>query len=462
MSSAWVASNVSVIKVSRELNNFYDDYMTNTLQAPLSINEHSQDVMSSEKSEHKEAYYLYFIASVGILLNCIVVMFMFIRKPLRKMTSGFLIHACFLDLLKSAYCIPIASNLLTQVKPTDCDFFGASFVIIVTISTFNMVAMVCSEAYTFGEANVGGNSKGTLLCVLFGIALVYIGSTTLHLGPTLIGGYFEFNPDIGSCSFVLGKQQGYVANVMWIVISTLAMLANVHFIRKLYREIQKNQPNRVSFLVRTSITVMDNATRSACKLRNIIKDATHRAKMFILNTILFVSCWFPLFLLILIDTNFRVSPKVYQTFSFIAWSHGAIQPLMYICFDRNLNILTKYFYCDKYRYNTDTLAQLMQRRLPPDQSETEPRYTSGTTERDLMMAPQTGYQNPLETARRQIAVDIIREHQEMYIEQNSSNHNTDNSDSSNEYQDNSTNQRPDNSVFQTYEEMNELQLESTA
>lgn len=455
-----LVSNGSVIKVSRELNNLNDEYMTNTVHAPLSLHDYSHNVMSSETSDHKEAYYLYFIASVGIFLNCVVVMFIFVRKPLRKMTSGFLIHACFLDLLKSAYCIPIASNLLTQVKPTDCDFFGASFVIIVTISTFNMVAMVCSEAYTFGEANVGGNSRGTLLCVVFGIALVYIGSTTLHLGPTLIGGYFEFNPEIGSCSFVLGKQQGYVANVMWIVITTLAMLANIHFIRKLYKEIQINQPNRVSFLVRTSITVMDNATRSACKLRNIIKDATHRAKMFILNTIVFVACWFPLFLLILIDTNFRVSPKVYQSFSFIAWSHGAIQPLLYICFDRNLNILTKYFYCDKYKYDIDTIAQLMLRRQAPDQ--TEPRYAGGTTDNDSINMPVSAIQNPLEEIRGEIAVDIIREHQEMYIEQNSSNHNTDNIDAANEYQDNSTNQTVDSALFQNYEEMNELEVETSA
>ena len=453
-----LASNTSkVIKVSRELDNFEDDLASYNLYVPLSIQDYTQNVMSSEKSEHKEAYYLYFIASIGILLNCVVVMFIFIRKPLRKMTSGFLIHACFLDLLKSAYCIPIASNLLTQVKPKDCDFFGASFVIIVTIATFNMVAMVCSEAYTFGEANVGGNTKGTLLCVVFGIALVYIGSTTLHLGPTLIGGYFEFNPDIGSCSFVLGKQQGYVANVMWIVIMTLAVFGNIHFIRKLYKEIQLNQPNRVSFLVRTSITVMDNATRSACKLRNIIKDATHRAKMFILNTIVFAACWFPLFLLIVIDSSFHVSPKVYQTFSFIAWSHGAIQPLVYICFDRNLNILTKYFYCDKYPYDMDTLAQLMfNRRQATDQS--EPRYTGGNTENDsINNMPSSTVHHVREEPRGEVTVDIIREHQELYIEQNSSNHNA-----INEYQENSTNQRADTSMFQNYEEMRELDLESSA
>jgi hypothetical protein len=146
---------------------------------------------------------------LGILLNLVVVLFVFIRQTLRKMTSAFLIHACFLDCLKAAYCIPIANNLVTQQKPSDCDFFGATYVLIVTASVFNMLAMVCTEAYTFGEINIGGNSRGSLCCILFGIILVYIASTVLHLGPTLIGGYFDFHPEIGSCSFVLGKETGY-------------------------------------------------------------------------------------------------------------------------------------------------------------------------------------------------------------------------------------------------------------
>ena len=50
----------------------------------------------------------------------------------------------------------------------------------------------------------------------------------------------------------------------------------------------------------------------------------------------------------------------------------------------------------------------------------------------------------------------------MYIEQNSSNHNTDNTDAANEYQDNSTNQTVDSALFQNYEEMNELEVETSA
>ena len=325
----------------------------------------AQYVMTTDshyENDHPEAYYLYFLAVVGIILNSGVVLAILFRQPLRKMTSGFLIHACFLDLLKSAFCIPFGTNLLSQTTPSDCDFLGAAFVILVTTSVFNMVAMVCTEAYTFGEKNIGGNSKGSVICITFGIVLVYIGSLILHLGPTLISGHFEFQPDIGSCSFTFGKQTGYVAHIMWCLIISVAIIAVSHFIYRLHQEIQINRPNRVSFLVRTSITVLDSSTSSTWKLRKIIRDATHRANLFILNVIIFVVCWYPFFILVIIDKNFKVSTKVYQFFAFIAWTQAAIQPLVYIFFDRNLDLLAKYMKCLKSASDVDRFFDMLAAR----------------------------------------------------------------------------------------------------
>ena len=436
MSAVWY--NISKIN-TRELDEFKNDddtYFTITVPKGEAENHaaarpRSHNVMPSESETagHAEAYYLYFIATVGIILNCAIVMVVFVRKPLRKMTSGFLIHACFLDLMKSAYCIPMGTNLLSQTAPSDCNFSGATFVIIVTISVFNMVAMVCTEAYTFGEQNIGGNSRGTLICVVFGIILVYVGSIILHLGPTLIGGHFEFQKEIGSCSFILGKQTGYVANVMWISITTIAIFATIHFIRKLYKEIQINRPNRVSFLVRTSITVLDSHTRSTCRLRQIIKDASHRAKIFIMNTVVFVVFWYPLYMLIVIDTDFKAPVPLYQTFAFIAWSHAAIQPMLYILFDRNLNLLAKYTYCCRYRYDIDTIAQLMMNRARDRDRDRDRESVPSDHIRHSPPDPSLALPLPPSVLRGvrvrenhcDVPLDILHEHHQMCAVQNSSN-----------------------------------------
>ncbi|KAL4224290.1 hypothetical protein ACF0H5_017745 [Mactra antiquata] len=394
---------------------YYDIQVAQHLNHKDKSNVPARNVMQPLPNEHTEAYYLYFIAITGIILNLIVVITIFIRKPLRKMTSGFLVHACFLDFIKSAYCIPIATNLLSQTSPSDCNLFGATYVILVTISVFNMVAMVCTEAYTFGEKNIGGNSRGTVICITFGVALVYVGSIILHLGPTLIGGHFEFQPDIGSCSFSLGQQKGYVANVMWAVITTVAVIAVIHFIRRLYLEIQINRPNRVSFLVRTSITVLDTASSSTCRLRKIIRDATHRAKIFILNVLVFIICWYPYFMLLIIDKSFKASPKAYQGFAFIAWSHGAIQPILYILFDRNLNILARRVYCDKYDID-HILQHMINRQRNPDQ--TNPKHRHSFSDPDAAVPSFTIHDSD---NRRRNLVDIIRQHQDICVVQNSSN-----------------------------------------
>ncbi|KAK6192856.1 hypothetical protein SNE40_004255 [Patella caerulea] len=321
-----------------------------------------------QSTSNQEAYYLFFVGALGMFFNLVVILCICVRRNMRRMTSAFLIHASILNFLKAAFCIPFGLNLIAGEEISSCTVQGASYIVIITASAFNLVAMICTEAYTFGETNIGGRSKGTICCVAFGILLVYVASTILHLGPTLIGGYFIFEPNIGSCTFEYGKISGYIAHVMWIIIITLAYIAIIHFLHRLYKEIQSNQPNRVSMLVRNSITIMDDQKYSQSNIRHMVRDSFHRAKIFIMISVAFAVCWYPLFVLIIIDVHFMVSPKVYQAFSFIAWTQGTIEPLLYICFDRNLKLLAQYIYCDRHRqYDMETLAYLMSRHRQASQ-----------------------------------------------------------------------------------------------
>ncbi|GFO37692.1 histamine h2 receptor-like [Plakobranchus ocellatus] len=345
--------------------------------------------MDNRGTQNQEAYYLFFVASVGMALNLLVIITTFIRRNLRKMTSAFLVHASVLNFIKSAFCVAFGVNLLSSAdgtpenQPPNCAAQGSAFIVLVTTSAINMVAMVCTEAYTFGEENVGGNASGTRCCVLFGILVVYVTSIILHLGPTLIGGDIVYNPDIGSCAFKLGSVTGYVANVMWIAIITVCFVGLCHFLRRLYTEIQRNRPNRVSMLVRHSISlggsgggaaelgglVGGSSTSSgvrggprkpsSCTIHEMTQDALHRAKLFVITGFAYVLCWYPLFLLIIIDIQFKVSPKVYQAFSFIAWTEATVEPIILICFDRNLNLLARFLYCDRDHYTAAQLAFLM-------------------------------------------------------------------------------------------------------
>ena len=100
--------------------------------------------------------------------------------------------------------------MLQLIPPGYCNALGLAYVVTLTVSMFNLLAMVMAEAYIFHEHNSDDKedgSKGAAMCIAFGVVTIYIGSVILHLGPTLIGGEFKFNKDVGNCIFAYGKVQ---------------------------------------------------------------------------------------------------------------------------------------------------------------------------------------------------------------------------------------------------------------
>ena len=296
-----------------------------------------------------EALYLFVIAAVGLTLNICVIVCILSRRRLRKMTSAFIVHECLLDVIKSAYCVPFAWSLLRDVAPTFCTILGGSYVVIVTASGFNIVAMICCEAYTFSEHHAGQEARGSACCVLFGVTMVYVGSVIIHLGPTIIGGDFQYNDPIGNCIFVYGTIKSYVVHAMWIAIMSLAMTGAVYYLTYFYRHVQSNSSHRLSALVRTSVAISRGQTGCASDggraVRRLVRDALSRVRAFMTVTALFVVCWYPLFVLTLIDPGFRQPTKVYKLLTFVAWSNSALNPLVLVLFDRNLNAFARLRCC---------------------------------------------------------------------------------------------------------------------
>ncbi len=296
--------------------------------------DHHGDIQSENVNE---ALYLFIVSACGLFLNLCVITCIVLCKKLRKMTSAFIVHGCVLDIIKCGYCVPFAQSLLEDVAPSFCTVLGGSYVVVVTASGFNIVAMICCEAYTFSEHNTGGDARGSLCCVVFGILMVYIGSIIIHLGPTIIGGDFNYNDLIGNCIFVYGTIKSYVVHAMWIAIMTLAMIGAVYYLVFFYRHVQANTTHRLASLVRASIALSRGNTANQ-NIRKIIQTSLGRARVLMTITALFILCWYPLFMLTLIDPKFEQPTKIYKLLTFIAWSNAAINPLVLILFDRNINI----------------------------------------------------------------------------------------------------------------------------
>ena len=127
---------------------------------------------------------------------------------------------------------------------------------------------------------------------------------------------------------------------MWIAIMTLSMAGAIYYLVFFYRHVQANSTHRLASLVRASIAVSRGNTASQ-NVRKIIQESLGRARVLMLITALFILCWYPLFTLTLIDPKFAQPTKIYKLLTFIAWSNAALNPLVLILFDRNINVFRR-------------------------------------------------------------------------------------------------------------------------
>jgi len=101
-----------------------------------------------------EAMFLLITAAVGFFLNIIVIASVVSMRSRRTISSVFVLHGCLLDAIKCLYSVPFATSLLRRGPPHSCAVLGGSFVLLVTASAVNIVATVCSEAYSFRLASL--------------------------------------------------------------------------------------------------------------------------------------------------------------------------------------------------------------------------------------------------------------------------------------------------------------------
>lgn len=186
---------------------------------------------------------------------------------------------------------------------------------------------------------MGIERRTSVCCVLFGVTIVYIASIIIHLGPTIIGGYFDYNELIGNCIFVYGTVKSYVVHSMWIAIMTVVIASAIYYITIFYRHLQHSATHRIASLLR-AVFLRDNSASADVIARSVtsrsVRNSLSRSRALILMTSLFVVCWYPLYTLTLIDPKFQQSAKLYKVLTLVAWSNATLNPLVLMLFDYNV------------------------------------------------------------------------------------------------------------------------------
>ena len=298
--------------------------------------------LSTVNTSHGEIATLITIATVGILANASVIIVIFVLRDLRRASNAFVCHHCILDLIKSCYCLPFAQTM-SQIQPvTLCNILGSSYIVFVTTTAFNMLAMVMNEAYMFSDLTLGITDSRNFCCVSFGVFIIWFGSIIMNLGVAFIPGNPGLDRKFDYCVFVYGITQNYILHILWIVLVTMAIGMTIMYLKKLHTDIKKSSYYRLSTLIRATVNIdTDIQTRSQQKAHEVrerhhikfIQKVTRKKLMLLVTVVIsFILFWYPMFLLTVADPSFRVPALVYKALTFYAWSNPALTPFLFMLY----------------------------------------------------------------------------------------------------------------------------------
>ncbi|KAK4322528.1 hypothetical protein Pmani_006709 [Petrolisthes manimaculis] len=251
-----------------------------------------------------------------------------VRSYALPWSQGLLFHQALVDCARAAILIPLGRSIYSCLPVTKCSLVETAFLLLVTVSTINMLTTVLSqvkeqslESRTNHTFYILEDHKQTPLlmespqCVLFGTFMIWFASITINLGPTFLSGALAANihkeHNTPSCPLITGPLRHYVLNVLWIVTNVLVLLLTVYHLYKLYRDLSTSsiEAVRIASLVTTLISVTqpqnqaDPEAREHRQVNNYItrmeKEGVERVKMFLVVTVAYVVFWGPLFLVTL-------------------------------------------------------------------------------------------------------------------------------------------------------------------
>lgn len=289
-----------------------------------------------------EVALLIVVATVGMIGNFGILIVILVLSSLRRASNAFLFHQSALDLVKSAYCLPFAQTMVNDQPPAFCSVMGGSYIVFVTTSAFNLLAMVMNEAYQFADLMMGIKDSRNYCCVIFGIFMIWFTSIIMNLGVAFIPGNPSFDREMGHCIFVYGITRNYVLHMLWIVLITMALALTGVYLRMLYLDIKRSSYYRMTTLVRATVTLDTNVRTASQRRQSYQRDKQHikrvlrvtRKKLYLLIalTVFFVLFWYPLFMLTASDPGFKIAPDIYKTVTIVAWCNPTITPIILFFF----------------------------------------------------------------------------------------------------------------------------------
>ncbi|CAG2166762.1 unnamed protein product, partial [Oppiella nova] len=125
---------------------------------------HVPHVPVCHPSQSTEVIILASIAGVGCLTNVLLMLLVIIRKPFkryhRSWSQGLLLHQGLVDLGRALLVIPLAVSVMLCQRLSRCSIIDSAFLLLVTVSTVNMLTCLINDAPIFPEHEQLGRVLG--------------------------------------------------------------------------------------------------------------------------------------------------------------------------------------------------------------------------------------------------------------------------------------------------------------
>ena len=298
--------------------------------------------LQDPQPEQYEVALLIITGTIGMIANFAIIVIILVLTNLRRASNAFLVHHCLLDFLKAGFCLPFAQTMVSDYDPMFCSLLGGSYIVVVTSSTFNLLAVVMNEAYLFSDLTLGVKDSRNYCCVIFGIFMIWFASIIMNLGVAFIPGNPIYDRRVGHCIFIYGITRNYVLHMLWISLISLGLGLTCMYLHKFRIDIKRTSYYRLSTLVRATVTIDSKATTSTQRHVSEIREKLHvefvqrvtmrKLCLLVFLVALFITFWYPLFILSIVDPHFNAPSRLYKALTMLAWSNPSLSPFIIMYF----------------------------------------------------------------------------------------------------------------------------------
>ena len=290
-----------------------------------------------QKEENVTAVAILFaVTSIGCLGNCVAISTIIICRKFRKSSTAFLCHQCLLDLVKGFYSFLYGHHLLHGHQVSLCNLVGVTYLLLVTVSAYNLIGIVVNEEYEL-QSPPRSTDKNKY-CIMFGLSLIWFTCLLLNMGVVFLPQGTEYIRELGTCTFAYGSASNFVLRVLWMLLITIAILFSLFHFISMYRRIRfkDNDLKLIDDIQARFSEDLDLEAFQNIKQENLYDYLyLRRVIVLLLMVVTFIIFWYPLFILILVDHRFQQPISVYKTLTLLTWCHPATTPLFtfYILYD---------------------------------------------------------------------------------------------------------------------------------